>query len=67
MKLINIGSIASTQSVKNKNFLHHFFILMTFYININMITVKTMIDNEIVYNCIFQFKIKKHSFVEIDI
>ena len=32
-----------------------------------MITVKAMIDNEIIHNFIFQFKIKKHNFVEIDI
>ena len=32
-----------------------------------MITIKTMINNEIIYNFIFQFKIKKHNFVEIDI
>ena len=32
-----------------------------------MITIKTMIDNEIIYNFLFQFKIKKHNIVEIDI
>ena len=65
--MINVVSIASIQIVKNKNVLHHSFILMTFYVNIIMITIKTIIDNKIIYNFVLQFKIKKHSFVEIDI
>ena len=32
-----------------------------------MIIIKTIIDKKIIYNFIFQFKIKKHNFVEIDI
>ena len=32
-----------------------------------MITKKAIIDNEIIHNFIFQLKIKKHNFVEIDI
>ena len=56
--LINVVSIASIQIVKNKNVLHNFFILITFYVNIIMITIKIIIDNKIIYNFIFQFKIK---------
>ena len=32
-----------------------------------MITIKTMIDNEIIHNFLFQLKIKEHNIVEIDI
>ena len=32
-----------------------------------MITIKTMIDNEIIYNFLSQLKIKKHNIVEINI
>ena len=35
-KLINVVSIISIQIVKNKNALHHFFILITFNVNIIM-------------------------------
>ena len=66
-KKINVVSIASTQIVKNKNALHYFFILITLHINYIMITIKAMIDNKIIYNFIFRFKIKKQNFVEIDI
>ena len=66
-KLINVILIASIQNVKNKNALHYFFILMTLSVNIIMITIKTIIDNEIIHNSIFQLKIKKHNFVEIEI
>ena len=59
--------IALIQIVKNKNVLHYFFILITFYVNIIIVTLKTMIDNKIIHNFIFQFKIKKHNFVEINI
>ena len=52
-KLINIVSIVSTQIVKNKNALHHFFILMMFNVNIITITIKAIIDNKIIYHFIF--------------
>ena len=65
--LINVVLITSIQIVKNKNALHYFFILITFYVNIIMITIKTMIVNKIIHSLIFQFKIKKHNFVEIDV
>ena len=67
IKLINVVSIASVQIIKNKNVLHHFFMLITLYINTIMITIKAIIDSKIIYHFIFQFKIKKHNFVEIDI
>ena len=67
IKLINVILIVSVLIVKNKNVLQHFFILITFYINIIMITIKTIIDNNFIYNFIFQFKLKKYNFIEIDI
>ena len=38
-----------------------------FFINSIIITTKTIIDNNLIHNFIFQFKIKKHIFIEIDI
>ena len=65
-KMINVVSIVSIQIVKNKSTLQYFFILITLYVNTIMITIKIMIDNKSIRNFIFQFKIKKHKFVEID-
>ena len=56
-----------SSSCQNQSVLHYFFILLTLYVNIIMITIKTIIDSEIIMNFIFQFKIKKYKFVEIDI
>ena len=47
--------------------MHHLFTLMTLHVNTIMITIKAIIDNEIIYNFLFQFKIKEHNIVEIDI
>ena len=57
-KLINVVSIALIQIVKDRNILHYFVILITLYINIIIITIITIIDNEIIHNFIFQLKIK---------
>ena len=47
--------------------MHHLFTLMTLHVNIIIITIKAMIDNKIIYNFLFQFKIKEYNIVEIDI
>ena len=47
--------------------MHHLFTLITLHVNIIMITIKTIIDNKIIHNFLFQFKIKKHNIVEVDI
>ena len=52
-KLINVVSIVLIQSVKDKNVLRHFFILITLYVNISMITIKTMLENKIIHNFVF--------------
>ena len=67
IKLINVVSIILTQIFKDKNAVHYLFMLITLYENIIMITIKTIIDNEIIHNFLFQLKIKKHNIVEIDI
>ena len=66
IKLINVVLIVSTQIFKSKNAVHHLFTLVTLYVNTIIITFRTMIDNEMIYNFFFQFKIKKHNIVEVD-
>ena len=47
--------------------MHYLFTLMMLHVNIIMITIKAMIDSEIIHNFFFQLNIKKHNIVEIDI
>ena len=39
---------------------------MTLNVNIIMITIKSIIDNEIIHKFFFQLKIKEHNIVKID-
>ena len=56
IKLINVVSIALVQIFKNKNAKHHLFTLMTLYLSIIMITIKTIIDSEIIHSFFFNLK-----------
>ena len=47
-KIINVVSIVLTQISKEKNAMHYLFTLITLYVNIIMITIKTIIDNKII-------------------
>ena len=65
--LINVISILSTSIFKNKHARHHLFTLITLYVNTIMITIKAIIDNEIIHNFHSLLKIKEHNIAEIDI
>ena len=47
--------------------MRHLFKLMTLYVNTIIITFRAIIDNEVIHNFLFQFKIKEHNIVEVDI